>query len=133
MSGKRCHVSFKETVSVIEIPSHRDYNDDTHNSLWASVREIEQDAQRNMIEFHAEGYDWRNAVLEESMHLLPNGELVHPVTFTLLCRMVYFRVDSKMSTGACQGNVPNKSLAIRNLGLRPPPSADLHSMPAAYQ
>ena len=36
-------------------------------------------AERNMIEFEAEGFDWRNVVMDDDMYIDSiNGQLVHP-------------------------------------------------------
>lgn len=39
-------------------------------------------AERNMIEFEAEGLDWRNVVLDDDMYIDSiNGQLIHPCHF----------------------------------------------------
>ena len=119
--GRR--VSFKASVSVVEIPSHRDYDETIRESLWSNGQEIHENACRNKIEFRAEGWDWRNAVMEDSMFQMPNGELLHPATYALLWELFYLEYGYQYSTVAdtcCHSSSTKKSLAIRNVGLRPP-------------
>lgn len=82
-------VTFDQHVQVISIPSHRSYPERVRGALWTSLQEIRHNADRNMLEFAAEGLDWRNVIEEGEM--LPslddhndNGgqqkhQLIHPV------------------------------------------------------
>lgn len=116
----RRRVSFNKKVSVVEIPSHRDYDDESHSSTWLSCGDIQSNAERNLREFAAEGWDWKNVVEETSMYRLTNGQLVHPATYyNLICNYAQSKAAYNYAT-SCRREAQNKQLAIRNLGLRPP-------------
>jgi hypothetical protein len=78
---KRPRVSFCESMSCIEIPSHRDYAPAVRERLWNSLAEIERHADRNTSEFQADGCNWRNCQEEEDMLKLDDGTLVHSETY----------------------------------------------------
>lgn len=73
------HIHFKDTVSVMPIPSRYQYSDRIKQRIWSNRIELREMAQRNMIEFESEGFDWRNVVLEEDMYIdASNGNYIHP-------------------------------------------------------
>lgn len=73
------HVHFKDTVSVLPIPSRYQYSERIKQQIWSNRIELREMAQRNMMEFEAEGFDWRNVVLENDMYIdAGNGTYVHP-------------------------------------------------------
>ncbi|KAG5187241.1 hypothetical protein JKP88DRAFT_307386 [Tribonema minus] len=75
-------VRFSETVATVYIPVHRDYSNRVRASYWASAAEIREMVYRNMLEFDAEGYEWRNVAEEEDMYYSEEtGEFIHPVFF----------------------------------------------------
>ena len=75
----RRKISFEETVNVIQIPSRHAYSTRIKKFLWNDSREIREMAQRNYKEFEAEGFDYRNVVLDEDMFVDSiNGNLIHP-------------------------------------------------------
>ncbi|CAB9513928.1 expressed unknown protein [Seminavis robusta] len=82
-----CHssssrVSFNVDVKVVEIPSHRDYPEETRELLWRSSSDLAVDVERNSFEFCSDGEDWRAATEEQDFAQLPSsGELVHPATW----------------------------------------------------
>lgn len=78
-------VSFHTSVSVYEIPSHRDYDEDSHSSLWTSFDVQTKNAKRNSFEYQADQKDWRNACEEDGMVQIQTGEFVHPATWRLIC------------------------------------------------
>jgi len=76
-------VHFHHVVSGVEISSHRDYAPHVRETLWNSFEEIQQNAARNLIEFRADGWEWRNAT-EESQMLRASamgGALIHPASY----------------------------------------------------
>ena len=81
-STLKSKVSFHGQVSVVEIPSHRDYGEETKRRIWNSLDVIKQNRIRNTLEFYVDGGDWRNATEEENFAVMPvTGELVHPATW----------------------------------------------------
>ena len=71
-------VVFDKVVSVFSIPHRKDYTTEMKNALWSDRREIQENAERNLIEWTAEGFDWRKVVEDEDFIEL-DGEMVHPV------------------------------------------------------
>jgi hypothetical protein len=72
-------VQFEDQVSVVQIPSRYQYSDRIKKTIWRDQYEIMEMAARNGREFEAEGYDWRNVVMDEDMYVdSHNGQLVHP-------------------------------------------------------
>ena len=75
-------IRFRDTVCIVEIPSHRDMDPTTIESIWSSVDEVHENAQRNSMEYHADGRDWQQVKEEDEMILDDlTGELVHPATW----------------------------------------------------
>lgn len=73
-------VTFEPIVTVVQIPSHRDYSERTKRSMWGSMKEIKQNALRNTAEFIHDKCDWRTCLEENKFYLdSRNGTLVHPV------------------------------------------------------
>jgi hypothetical protein len=71
-------VVFDESVVVIPIPSRSEYTPQMKSCIWSNKRELQNNAARNMLEFTAEGFNWRNAVEDEAMYVNHVGERVHP-------------------------------------------------------
>lgn len=85
-------IAFSSTVSVVPIPKHQDYSKRVKTRLWANRNEIQNNAQRNYIEFAAEGWDWRAVTEEKNMFLCTaSGQLIHPVH----CRPFYHLYNNK--------------------------------------
>lgn len=72
-------VKFCQIVSGLEIPSRYQYSDRIKRTIWADRTEINEMVERNIQEFEAEGFDWKNVVLDDDMYVNEvNGELIHP-------------------------------------------------------
>lgn len=72
-------VRFNENAAVVIIPSRYQYSDRIRKFLWSNKYEIMENAERNIIEYEAEGWDWNAVVLEEEMFVDSiTGSLVHP-------------------------------------------------------
>jgi len=80
------HVEFNETVAVLEIPSHRNYDRKTRQSMFNSIKQIRANASRNRREWNSDGRDWRKCKEEGDMVLLKGGELMHPATYRSIQR-----------------------------------------------
>ena len=75
------NVSFKQTVNVITIPSHRDYDMDTWLQLWDLAPIAKQNKRRSSMEFASDGNMWELATEEKDMLVGRDGSLLHPATY----------------------------------------------------
>lgn len=71
-------VVFDESVAVFPIPSRSEYTPQMKSCMWSNKRELRNNAARNMLEFAAEGFNWRNAAEDDAMYVNHVGERVHP-------------------------------------------------------
>lgn len=75
-----------------------EYSSRIATRLWSSRTEIRDNANRNVLEFSAENWDWRNVVEDDGMFVCTvSGELVHPVH----CQDFY-----KKALDAADANLP---------------------------
>lgn len=65
--NKSKSIQWESIVQGIEIPSHDEYPDNVRKLLWNSFEEIAINAQRNIIEFTADNWNWRTATEEDGM------------------------------------------------------------------
>lgn len=73
-------IRFCEEVDVMPIPTRHEYSNRIKSQIWSNIYEIEENAERNKVEFAAEGWNWENATEDDSMYICKRtGELVHPV------------------------------------------------------
>ena len=78
-SQQRLSIEFDPSVTVIPIPSHRDYTTQEHAQLHISKEELAYSTVRNTREFVYEGWNWRNVIEEDKMFLCRStGDYVHP-------------------------------------------------------
>ena len=101
---KKKSIKFAPSVSVVQIPMRTEYSSRIATRLWSSRTEIRDNANRNVIEFSAENWDWRNVVEDDGMFVCTvSGELVHPVH----CQDYYKLNASKGAAAAAAGtNLP---------------------------
>jgi hypothetical protein len=71
-------VVFDESVAVFPIPNRSEYTPQMKSCIWSNKRELQKNAARNMLEFAAEGFNWRNAADDDAMYVNHVGERVHP-------------------------------------------------------
>jgi hypothetical protein len=75
-------IQFSSEVMVVPIPSRHEYSNRIRKFLWSDGAEIQENAERNRIEFAAEGWDWHTVLEDDDMYVdADTGELVHPCWF----------------------------------------------------
>eukprot|EP00538_Stauroneis_constricta_P005075 CAMPEP_0119558378 /NCGR_PEP_ID=MMETSP1352-20130426/10749_1 /TAXON_ID=265584 /ORGANISM="Stauroneis constricta, Strain CCMP1120" /LENGTH=241 /DNA_ID=CAMNT_0007605723 /DNA_START=42 /DNA_END=767 /DNA_ORIENTATION=+ len=73
-------LAFDDTVTVCPIPKRDEYSERIRQQLWVPPDELMRNAQRNAIEFAAEGWDWKATLEDDEMYrCMKSNELIHPV------------------------------------------------------
>jgi len=73
-------LTFDESVKVVPIPERHEYSERIRSRLWTNATDLYENAQRNTVEFAAEGWNWRSVATDEKMYICRyTGELIHPV------------------------------------------------------
>jgi hypothetical protein len=76
---KTTRIAFQDEVDVLPIPTRHEYSDRIKSRIWSNRHELQENAQRNAVEFAAEGWNWETVTEDEGMYVcLASGELVHP-------------------------------------------------------
>ena len=73
-------VRFLPQVSVVSIPDRKEYPKSVRRKLWTSFRTLRVNGERNVLEFEADNFDWRQCS-EEDTFIAHQGELYHPETY----------------------------------------------------
>jgi allophanate hydrolase subunit 2 len=77
---KQTKIAFQDNVEVIPIPTRYEYSDRIKSRIWSNRHELQENAERNALEFASEGWNWRNVTEDEGMYICSaSGELVHPI------------------------------------------------------
>ena len=72
-------VAFENAVVVHQIPTRLEYSDRIRNAVWTNSAEMQMNYTRNVIEFKAENWDYRQCVEEDHFFQTDCGQLIHPV------------------------------------------------------
>ena len=76
---KTTRIAFQDEVEVMPIPTRHEYSDRIKSKIWSNRHELQENAERNAVEFAAEGWNWRTVTEDEGMYICSaSGELVHP-------------------------------------------------------
>ena len=79
-SSQSSRIKFMEEVAGVPIPMRSEYSSRVRGRIWSNRFEISENAQRNAVEFAAEGWDWRRATEDDQMYTCAvSGERIHPV------------------------------------------------------
>jgi len=79
-SKQKKGVNFQETVTVALIPMRTEYSSRIRTKLWIDQLELSRNAERNLVEFSAENYDWQSVCTERQMYFCEETkELIHPI------------------------------------------------------
>lgn len=77
---KGTRIVFCEEVEVMPIPSRHEYSNRIKSRIWSNRHELQENAERNAMEFAAEGWNWHGVTEDEGMYICSvSGELVHPI------------------------------------------------------
>mmetsp|Transcript_4567 Transcript_4567/g.13148 ORF Transcript_4567/g.13148 Transcript_4567/m.13148 type:complete len:425 (+) Transcript_4567:3265-4539(+) len=76
---KPTRICFQDQVDVMPIPTRHEYSNRIKSRIWSNRYELQENAERNAVEFASEGWNWRNVTEDEGMYICSvSGELVHP-------------------------------------------------------
>jgi len=76
---KTTRIAFLDQVEVMPIPTRHEYSNRIKSRIWSNRYELQENAERNAVEFAAEGWNWANVIEDEGMYICSvSGELVHP-------------------------------------------------------
>jgi len=79
LKPKPTRIAFQDQVEVMPIPTRHEYSNRIKSRIWSNRYELQENAERNAVEFASEGWNWRNVTEDEGMYICSvSGELVHP-------------------------------------------------------
>ena len=78
---RRPRILFSNSVTIVPIPMRSEYSSRIKERMYSNRVELSENAQRNVVEFEAEGWDASGVLEDESQfYKCPlTGELIHPV------------------------------------------------------
>lgn len=81
VSARRRRLNISDEVQVVPIPMRSEYSSRIKERMYSGRVELSENAQRNVVEFEAEGWDASTVLDDENQfYKCPlTGELIHPV------------------------------------------------------
>jgi hypothetical protein len=103
--GRR--ISFEDSVVVCPIPRRDAYSRRIQSQMWSSAIDIYDNANRNVAEFAAENWDWRQVAEEDSFFIcMDTGEKIHPVHAHLYSNIT---TPQELERNRCRQSRPKES------------------------
>lgn len=65
---KKTRITFQEDVEVMPIPTRYEYSDRIKSRIWSNRHELQENAERNAIEFASEGWNWQTVTEDDGMY-----------------------------------------------------------------
>lgn len=62
---RKTRIMFEEQVQVMPIPTRYEYSDRIKSRIWSNRHELQENAERNAVEFAAEGWNWRTVTEDD--------------------------------------------------------------------
>jgi hypothetical protein len=79
LKKKTTRIAFVDEVDVLPIPTRHEYSDRIKSRIWSNRHELQENAERNAVEFASEGWNWQSVKEDDEMYICSaSGELVHP-------------------------------------------------------
>lgn len=68
-NSKSTRIMFQDEVEVMPIPTRHEYSDRIKSRIWSNRHELQENAERNAVEFATEGWNWRTVTEDEGMYI----------------------------------------------------------------
>jgi hypothetical protein len=62
---RKTRIMFEEQVQVMPIPTRYEYSERIKSRIWSNRHELQENAERNAVEFAAEGWNWRTVTEDD--------------------------------------------------------------------
>jgi hypothetical protein len=75
MPRRKTRIMFEEQVQVMPIPTRYEYSDRIKSRIWSNRHELQENAERNAVEFAAEGWNWRTVTEDDGTSRMCFGSI----------------------------------------------------------